>query len=327
MTIHTRRNAIALGAIAVLGLTVQSGNAQSTNYPTKPIKLVVPYAAGSGTDFVARVLQEELQKELSVPVIVENRAGANGTIGSDYVSKALPDGYTLLVGGSSTHSAAPSLFKALPYDPDRDFEMIANVVESQFLLVVRSDSQIYSVKDLVRVISNNRDKSSYGFGSATTQIAGSSFLKRMAIIAQPIPYKSNPPAITDLIAGIVDFLFLDQTTAIPQIKGGKVRALAVANQQRMVELADVPTFAEAGLANFDVQTWLGILAPRGVADAVAEKLSEAIGKIMIKSSVRERLAVTGRPLPPSPRSTFPAYLKVQREAWTTKIKDSGIQPE
>ena len=302
--------------------------AQVPAFPAgKLVKLVVPYAAGSGTDFVARVLQEEMQAELGVPILVENRAGANGTIGSDFVAKSAADGYTLLVGGSSTHSSAPSLFKVLPYDPERDFEMIANIIESQFVLVVRADSPIRTVKELAASLAARPDKASYGFGSATTQIAGSSFLKRIAVTAQPIPYKSNPPAITDLIGGIVDFVFLDQTTALPQIKGGKIRALGVASQQRMVELPNVPTFAEAGLANFDVQTWLGILAPRGVPVPVADQFTAVLGKIMNKASVRERLAIAGRPLPPSPRSTFPAYLKTQREAWTAKIKDSGIQPE
>lgn len=301
--------------------------ARVTGYPTKPIKLVVPYAAGSGTDFVARILSEELQSELGVPVIVDNRPGANGTIGSDFVAKAAPDGYTLLVGGSSTHSSAPSLFKALPYDSERDFEMIANVVESQFLLVVRGDSPIRSVKELRVTIEANRDKASFGFGSATTQIAGASFVKRMALTVIPIPYKSNPPAITDLIGGIVDFLFLDQTTAMPQIKSGKLRALAVASQQRMTELPETPTLAETGLLNFNVQTWLGILVPRGVVPAIADELAEVMGRIMNKRTIRERLSVTGRPLPQSPRSTFPGYLKVQREAWALKIRESGIQPE
>ena len=231
------------------------------------------------------------------------------------------------MGGSSTHSSAPSLFKALPYDPERDFEMIANVVESQFLLVVRAESSAHSLNELTALLQAKGDKGSWGYGSATTQIAGSSLMKRLSITATPVPYKSNPPAITDLIGGQVDFIFLDQTTALPQIKGGRLRALAVAGTQRMQELPQVPTFAEAGVANFVLQSWLGVLGPRGLPPAVADQLAAVMAKIMNKASVRERLAPAGRAIPPLARSTFPAYLRVQREAWAGKIRDAGIPPE
>jgi tripartite-type tricarboxylate transporter receptor subunit TctC len=310
----------ALLAAPALGALAQA-------YPSRPVKLVVPFAAGSGTDTVARMLSEELQGELGQPVVVENRPGANGTIASDFVAKSAADGYTLLMGGSSTHSSAPSLFKSLPYDPERDFEMLANIVESQFLVVVRAESAAQSVHDLQNVLQAKGGKGSWGYGSATTQIAGSSLVKRLAVTATPVPYKSNPPAITDLIGGQTDFIFLDQTTALPQIKGGRVRALAVAAGQRMAELPQVPTFAEAGVPNFQLQSWLGVLAPRGIAPAIADQLSATLGRIMNKPTVRERLAPAGRPIPPAPRTGFPAYLRAQREAWAGKIREAGIQPE
>jgi tripartite-type tricarboxylate transporter receptor subunit TctC len=313
---------------ALLALPGLAAFAQpAAGFPRKPIKLVVPYAPGSGTDTVARILSQALQTELGVPVIVDNRPGANGTIGSDYVAKSAPDGYTLLLGGSSTHSSAPGLFKKLPYDPVHDFEMLANVVESQFFLVVRGDSPMHSVAELKAKLKADQTTASYGFGSATAQIAGTAFVKRSGFMATAVPYKSNPPAITDLIGGIVDFIFVDQTTALPQIKGGMLRALAVASPQRMTEYPDVPTLAEAGLGEFNIQTWLGVLAPRGITLTVADKLSAALGDVMTKDAVRVRLAATGKPLMPTPRSGFAAFLKIQQEAWSAKIREAGIQPE
>ncbi len=316
----------SLVALACAAFNKQAFALQES-FPSKPIRLVVPYAPGSGTDLVARILAEELQHELGVAIIVDNRAGANGTIGSAFVAKAVPDGYTLLLGGSSTHSSAPSFYKKLPYDPERDFEMITNVVESQFLLVVRGESPVHDVRGLRDALVANKDKAAYGFGSATTQIAGAAFVKRLGLEIAAVPYKSNPQAMTDLMGGLVDFIFIDQTSAMQQIKAGKLRALAVASPQRMAEFPAVPTLAEAGVGDFNLQTWLGLLAPGGLPRPVADRLEAAMVKVMSRSSVRERLAVTGQPPGPSSRTVFPAYLKAQREAWSRKAEEAGIQPE
>lgn len=296
-------------------------------YPSRVIKLVVPYAPGSGTDTVARVLAEALRRDCGAVIVVDNKPGANGTIGTEFVAKAQPDGYTLLVGGSSTHSSAPYLFKTLPYDPERDFEMIANIVESQFILVVRADSPARSVKELAAALRASEGKASFGYGSATTQIAAAAFLKRLSLTATAVPYKSNPPAITDLMAGVTDFMFLDQTIAIPQIRIGRLRGLAVAAPQRLTELPQVPTIAECGLPGFYLNTWLGILAPHGLPPGVAEVLRSAIDKVMSSPAVRTRLEASGRPLPPAARTSFPAYFRAQRESWAGKIKEAGLQPQ
>ena len=328
MKLHPERRVFL--AIAAM-LTWQAGIAlaqpAATPYASRPIKLVVPFAAGSGTDFVARILAEELQAELRVPLVVENRAGANGTIGSDAVAKAPPDGYTLLLGGTSTHASAPSLFKSLPYDVERDFTPIANVVESQFILVVRGDSPLRTVKDLAGWAAANPGTASFAYGSATTQIAGGAFVKRMGVAVAPIPYKSNPQAMTDLIGGVVGFMFIDQTTALPQLKAGKLRALAVASPRRMTELPGVPTLAEAGLADFVVQTYVGVFAPAGLPAPITEQLSAVMAKIMTKAGVRERLSPAGHPMAPTPHGALLAYLRGERQAWASKVRDADIRPE
>lgn len=323
MSISYSRRALAciLLAAAALGAHAQAP------YPNKPIRIVVPFGPGSGTDAVARIISEELQAELGQSVVVENKPGANGTIAADFVAKAPPDGYTLVMGGSSTHSSAPSLFKHLPYDPVADFTMVGNTVETQFLLVVRAESPAQSLKDLIALLQSKGNKGTFGYGSATTQIAGAALMKRLNIAATPIPYKSNPLAITDLIGGQFDFMFLDMTTALPQVRGGRIRALATAAPQRLAELPQVPVFSEVGVPNFQLYSWLGIMGPKGLPDPVADKLAAAMTKIMNKPNVKERLAPTGKPITPVPRSTYPAYLSEQRDAWASKIKDAGIQPE
>jgi tripartite-type tricarboxylate transporter receptor subunit TctC len=298
-----------------------------TDYPNRAVRLVVPFGAGSGTDFVARLLASELQRVLGAPFVVENHAGANGSIGSNVVARAAADGYTLLLGGTSTHSSAPSLFKRLPYDVERDFTPIAPIVETEFLLVVRADAPVHTVKDLAGWAGSGKARGSFAYGSATTQIAGSAFSKRMQLMATPVPYRSNPQALTDLLGKVVDFMFIDQTTALPQIRSGKLRALAVASPRRMQGLPEVPTLAEAGLADFDVLTWVGLLAPAGIPAPVADRLANAMTRIMNQAELREKLEPSGRPMSPTTRGAFVDYLRVQRQAWTTKVADAGIQPE
>lgn len=244
MSISFARRAFACVILATAAL----GALAQTAYPSKPIRIVVPFGPGSGTDAVARIVAEELQAELGQTVVVENKPGANGTIAADLVAKSPPDGYTLVMGGSSTHSSAPSLFRNLPYDPVADFTMVGNTVETQFLLVVRAESPAQSLKDLIALLQSKGDKSTFGYGSATTQIAGSALMKRLNLRATPIPYKSNPLAITDLIGGQFDFMFLDMTTALPQVRGGRVRALAIAAPQRVPELPQVPVVRRSGRA-------------------------------------------------------------------------------
>lgn len=329
MTFRCNRRA-ALCALSS-GFLSRAGFAQpldgAPTYPVRPVRLVVPFAAGSGTDFVARLLSEQLQEELGAPFIVENRAGANGTIGSALVAKASPDGYTLLLGGTSTHSSAPSLFKQLPYDVERSFDPIAPIVQTQFLLVVRSESSLRTLRELEEWAVAHPGKASFGYGSPTTEIAAAAFARRMNLSVVAIPYKSNPQAMTDLMGQVIDFMFIDQTTGLPQIRAGKLRALAVAGDRRMSELPEVPTLADAGLKDFDVQTYVGLFGPASLPAPIARRLEGAMANIMRKPAFRERLGASGSPVPPMSRADFAAYLRAQRSAWASKVHDAGIAPE
>jgi tripartite-type tricarboxylate transporter receptor subunit TctC len=314
-------------ASALIVATVLVTGASAQSYPNRPIKIVVPFAAGSGGDAVTRMIAEELHGELNVAVVVENRPGASGMIGSEAVARSAPDGYTLMSASTSTHSSLPSLFKKIPFDVEKDFQPIANIVESVFLLVVRNDMPVRNLAELKAWLSTNKSTASYGYGTPTTQIAGASFLKRANLSATPVPYKSNPPALTDLIGGVTSFMFLDQTTALPQIAAGKIRAIVVASNRRMSELPDVPTTIESGMPDFTITTWVGLLAPAGLPADVSTKLTAAMNKIMVKNSVQEKLARAGRAVPPTSTAEFLNYLKVERAAWTRKVQEAGIQPE
>ena len=322
-----RRQLLALAAAAAA--SALPGMVRAQAYPARPAKIIVPFAAGSGTDFVARIIAEELGQELGGSFLVENRPGASGTIGADFVAKAPGDGYTLLFGGSSTHSSAPSLFKKLPYDTERDFTPIANLVETPFLIIVRPESPLKTIADLDRWLQANQNSpaAAFAYGSPTTQIAGSALVKRLHRQATAIPYKSNPQALTDLLGGQVAFMFIDQTLAMPQLKAGKVRALAVAGDQRLSDAPEVPTMTEAGVSNFVVQSWVGLLAPAGLPADVHERIVAALRKTMQKPAVLQKLAISGRPVPPTPQDALVAYLKVQRTAWAEKVRDAGVEPE
>jgi tripartite-type tricarboxylate transporter receptor subunit TctC len=314
-------------ASALIVATVVVTSAVAQSYPNRLIKIVVPFAAGSGGDAVTRMIAEELHGELNVAVVVENRPGASGMIGSEAVARSAPDGYTLMSASTSTHSSLPALFKKIPFDVEKDFQPIANIVESVFLLVVRNDMPVRNLADLKTWLSANKSTASYGYGTPTTQIAGASFLKRASLSATPVPYKSNPPALTDLIGGVTSFMFLDQTTALPQIAAGKIRAIVVASSRRMSELPEVPTTIESGMPDFTITTWVGLLAPAGLPADVSTKLTAAMNRIMVKSTVQEKLVRAGRAVAPTSAAEFLNYLKVERAAWTRKVQEAGIQPE
>jgi tripartite-type tricarboxylate transporter receptor subunit TctC len=313
--------------VALIAGAAWAGVAHAQSYPNRPIKIVVPFGPGSGTDFVARVIAEELQIELGGTVVVDNRPGASSTIGADIVAKSAPDGYTLLMGGSSTHSSSPSLFRKLPYDVEKDFQPIANLVETPFFLVVKADAPLRNLRELFTWLEANRNTASFAYGSPTTQIAGAAFVKRAGLAATPVPYKSNPQAMTDLLGGIVHFMFLDQSTALPQMKAGKIRALATATGRRLPDLPDLPTMAESGMPNFNIGSWVGLLAPAGIPAEAQNKLLAALTKIVEKRGVQEKLARGGHVVPPTSIEAFTRYMKAERNAWTEKIRDAGIQPE
>jgi len=295
-------------------------------YPSRPLRIVVPFGAGSGTDFVARLIGEELRKDLNTNVVIDNRPGASGIIGVDAVVKSPPDGYTLLLTTVTTVSANPFLFKKLPYDPVKDLQPVANFVETQMVLLVAPDSPVQGVRELSQWLRDNPSRAAYGYGSGVSQIAGASFAKRGGAAATGISYKSSPQALTDLIGGRIPYLFLDMTTATSQVKAGSVRALAVSGEQRLSELPHVPTLVESGMSGFTLLAWCGFFAPAGTPLPIVDRLSASLLRIVAKPAVREKLSVAGVVSPMDAKS-FTSYLAEQRMAWGEKIRESGIEPE
>jgi tripartite-type tricarboxylate transporter receptor subunit TctC len=316
--------AVALSA-AVLAATVAPAHAQQ--YPSKPITIVVPFGAGSGTDQQARSMAQALGTEYKVPVIVDNRAGASGFIAAQYVAKAAPDGYTVLMTTNTTHAANEHLFKKLPYDPVKDFTPVTLLSKGHMLLLVNADSPIKSVADLVAAAKKSPGKLNFGSGSSSSRVA-SELLKQMAgIDVVNVPYKSNPLAITDLLGGQVDFMFADAPTALPQVKSGKLRALAVSGNKRLAAVPALPTVEEAGVKGYDMSYWTAVYLPPGAPAAITQKLNEMMIKVSAAPAVVAYQNTTSGEAVTSTPEGLAQFQAAESQKWGQVIRAAGIQPE
>ncbi len=296
-------------------------------WPSKPISLVIPFAAGSGTDSVGRVIAQKLSERLKQQVIVDNKAGASAQIGAEYVAKARADGYTLLMTTNTSHSANPSLFKTLRYDPIRDFTPIVRTGDLPFALVVSAASPVKTVKELVDFARANPGKVSYATPNSTSLVASETIRVMAKIDIVGIPYKSSPQALTDLMGGQLQMYVADFGSGLPSIKGGKVRALAVMAARRSSILPDTPPMADS-LPGFDIISWNGIFGPANLPRPIVERLSNEVQAILAEKDVQEKLSNIGFEVSPS-RSPeeFTKYVGDQLALWTRLIKQANIQPE
>ena len=297
-------------------------------YPNRPVKIVIPFASGSGSDIVGRILAEELRKSLKESFLVDNKPGASAQIAAEFVAKAPPDGYTLLLTTNTAHSANPFLFKKLNYDPIRDFTPIARITYTPYVLTVRPDSGITSVRDLVQKGRTNPGKLNYGYGNSTSQVAGAAFVQRAGVEATAVPYKSMPSVLTDLLGGRLDFAFVDLTSVHAHIKSGDLKPIAFTLDKRASQLPDVPTVAEsAGFAGYEVTSWIGLVGPAGLPRDIVDRLNAEINKILVRPEIRNRLAELGAETAPSSPDELAAFIRQQLESWRSKIAAAGIQPE
>jgi tripartite-type tricarboxylate transporter receptor subunit TctC len=296
------------------------------NYPDRPVKVIVPFSAGSGGDTTARIVAEELRKTLGGAFVVDNRPGASGQIGTDAAAKAVADGYTLLQTSSAQNSAGPWLAKKLPYDPIKDFAHIARVISVPFLLVVHPEVPTKTVKEFIEHAKRSPGLM-YGHGSATSQVASATFSTLAGIETMSVPYKSQPPAVVDLMAGRIQFMMADLSVVGEQVKAGKLRALAITSRNRSAQFPDVPTLAEQGMTGFDLEVWVGIAAPAGTPAAIVKKLSDEILKMGQREEVRQRFQAVGFDLVPNTVADHAVFLQQQLEVWGKRIKDAGLQPE
>jgi len=309
-------------AVSALGWP-SSGSARP-----RALRIVVPYAAGGGTDILARHLADALGKELDEPVIVDNRPGAGTNIGADYVAKSAPDGTTLLMGDMAL-SVNPSLFKHMPYDPERDLQPIATVATAPLVLIVNPRVQAANVKELVALARSAPGAVSFasaGLGSPP-HIAGELFRTTIGADMTHVPYKGVGPALNDVIGGQVSMLFTGLSSALQQIRAGKVRALAITGTHRVPGLPDVPTMAEAGFPDIDVTSWWGLFGPKGLPQDQAEKLSAAVKRALGESAVRSRLAALSIDASYSSGAKLGDRLKAETRRWAEVLRKADIAPQ
>jgi tripartite-type tricarboxylate transporter receptor subunit TctC len=299
---------------------------QAQGWPSRPIHLVVPYAPGGPVDLSARLLAPKLQQALGQPVVVENKPGAGGNIGADFVAKSVPDGHTLVMGAIATHAINPALYPNLPYDPVRDFRHVALVVQVPNVLVVNNDLPATSVEGLVALAKARPGKLDFASGStgSTGHLAGELFKQMTGTYMVHIPYKGAAPATADLLAGRVHLMFDNLASALPNIRAGKVRALAVTTFKRSGFLPALPTLEESGLGGFDMTTWWGVMGPAKMPDAAVERLSMEIGKAIAAPDLRERLRAMGSEVPGarSPER-FTAFVQQELKVYGALVKRSG----
>lgn len=323
MYFTSTRRAVVVGLMALA-----CGNGFAQTWPSKPVKIVTAFAAGSASDIVARLYAQELQAEYGQPFVVENKPGASGFIAAEYVAKAPADGYTVLLSTNTINSGNPHLFKKLPYDPLKDFTPIARICNFLFILAVPADQPIKTVGDLIAYSKANPTKVSFGYGNSTGQIAGAAFNNLAGLHGIAIPYKSTPQALTALVGGEVTFLFVDLASSQALLKGGRLRALAVTTESRSKLAPELPTIAaSANLPGFDLAAWVGILGPAGLPADIASKLSVSINRITARKEVSEKLTSMGADVSPGTAAELGAYMNQQYVAWREKIKAAGIQPE
>src|SRR5574337_706350 len=270
-----RRHVLTAAAAFALGLA-GTASAQAPAYPAKAITFVVPFAAGSATDQLARALGQSVTTDTKQPVVVDNKAGASGMIAAQAVAKAAPDGYTVLITTNTTHAANEHLYKKLSYDTVKDFAPVTGLGKGGQVRVVNASAPYKSVAELLAAAKKNPGKLSFGSGSSSSRMAGEMLKQLAGVDILHVPYKSNPLAITDLLGGQIDLMITDTSTGVPQIKAGKLRALGYSTQKRGAQLPDVPTIAEAGVKGYDMGYWFAAYVPAGTPATVVARLNELL---------------------------------------------------
>jgi tripartite-type tricarboxylate transporter receptor subunit TctC len=322
------QNKIFYGAIIGITSIVLCAPANAQPYPDRPVRLIVPYAPGGGVDIVARALGQELTKRLGQQIVIENKTGAGGNIGTDAVAKATPDGYTLLIA-SPANAVNPTLYSKLPFDPVRDLTPVALIATVPAVLLASPTLPVKTVKELVALGKAKPGTLNFGSGgSGTTEhLAGEMFNTQAGLDMLHVPYKGGAAVLPDLISGQISLFFVNQLFALPYVKAGTVKALGVASDERSAALPDVPTFAEAGFADFRVSVWYGIMAPAATPKDIVAKLNREIVAALASPEMRDRLqAMSAKPLPGTP-AQFGAFFAEEMTRWARVVKASGAKTD
>jgi len=315
---------LAAGA-AVMPAVLRIAKAQA--YPSRPITLVVPFGPGSASDTVARIIALPLGIALNQNVVVEAKPGANGTIAASMVARAAADGYTLILSTNTPHSAAPSLMKSISYDPVKDFAPLSRVGSFTQMLVLNPDLPVKSIPELIAYAKANPGKLSFASGNASSIVAGETLKRWAGIDIVHIPYRSAPPALNDVLGGRVSMMFTDLTTGLPHVKSGALRALATTRLQRSTLFPELPSLHEAGITNFDMDSWTGMFAPANTPRDIVMRLNVELRRIIDDPEIKLRLGAVGFEASSSTPEELGEFVKVQLVKWTQMIKDAGIEPE
>ena len=301
--------------------------ASAQDYPVKPVTFVVPFAAGSATDQLARSLGQGVTDATKQAVVVDDKPGASGFIAAQYVAKAAPDGYTVLITTNTTHAANEHLYKQLPYDPVRDFAPVTLLGRGGQIMIVNLKVPAHTVKEFIALAKNQPAKLTFGSGSSSSRIAGELFQQMAGVELLHVPYKSNPSAVTDLLGGQIDMMITDTATGLPQVKGGKVRALGVSSLKRSPLAPDVPTIDEAGVKGYEMTYWFAAYVPAKTPHAVVTKLHDLLVAATQSASAKTFYETTGTdPLSSSPEE-LGKFQTSESQKWGRIIKAANIQPE
>lgn len=326
-----KRRSMMSGAAALAMITAASGAGRALAqdaFPSRPVRIVIGFGPGSGTDILARLLADELRQVMGQSFVVENRPGAAAQIAATLVAKSAPDGYTLFLTSNSSHSVNPHLMKSLPYDPIADFTPVGGTAYFPFILAVNASLPVRTPAEFVDYARAQRGRINYAYGTPTVQIPAEALNRLLKLEATGVSYKSSPGALTDVIGGQAQFLVVDLASARPHLQSGKLRALAVTTSQRSSLAPDLPTIEESlGLKDFDLAAWTGVFGPAGLPPDVVQALSGALQKVLSKPEVREKIITAGAEPTPSDAASFRKLVARQLEVWGKKIADAGIEKQ
>ena len=308
--------------------TLAMGTAFAQAYPSKPVKLIVPFAPGGFTDVVARILGQKLAVSMGQQFVIENKAGAGSTIGTDFVAKAAPDGYTLVMV-STTHVISPWIYKSMPYDPIKSFTVVSKLVDSPYVLLVNPKVPARNVQEFIALAKASPDTLHYGSsGNGSAQhLMGGLFVAMTGAPLKHVPYRGSNGAATDLVAGVIESSFAGVPNALSQVPQGRLKALAVTTAKRIPQLPDVPTLQEAGVAGYEASVWLALLAPAGTPKDIVTRLNAEIAKVMSAPDTKKALYDAGVEPTPSTPEAMSEYMVKEMERWGKVVKETGIKLE
>jgi len=328
--LHRARHALCTGLVAGVLATaglLPAAQAQDA-YPNKPVRIVIGFAPGSGTDITARMVAQELQKSLNQTFLVENRPGAAVMIAANLIKNAAPDGYSLLLTSNSSHSVNPHVFKKIEYDPITDFTPISGIAALPFLVAVNPDVPAKTLPELVNWARANKGKVFYGYSGSTFHVPSESLNRIGQMGATGVPFKSSPDVMTEVIAGRIQWLVVDLASSKPHVAGGRLRTLAVTSAKRSALAPELPSVEEVlNIKDFDMGAWTGLFGPARLPKDIVDRLSGTLQKILTTAEVKQRMLAANIEAMPLDPVTFDAYVKTQLRSWGQKVRDAGIQPE